>query len=99
MKHKAEHKVESGLLLDVVIRKRTTIFKLLASKNEVLLIRRDAFFVLDLLFGVVNGIRGLDIERDGLPSKGLHEDLHTATRAEHEVLRKRIELEGYPVFE
>ena len=32
--------------------------------------------VLDLGLDVVNGIRGLDLEGDGLASEGLHEDLH-----------------------
>ena len=32
--------------------------------------------VLDLGLDVVNGIRGLDLEGDGLAGEGLHEDLH-----------------------
>ena len=44
-----------------------------------LLLLRDALFV---LFGLlVNGIRCFDVERDGLPRQGLHEDLHAS--AEH----------------
>jgi hypothetical protein len=41
-----------------------------------LLIRGDAFLVLDLALDIVNGIRGLDLEGDGLARQGLHEDLH-----------------------
>jgi hypothetical protein len=33
--------VEGGLLLDVVVGKSATILKLLASKNQTLLVRRD----------------------------------------------------------
>jgi len=40
-------KVKSGLLLNVVIGKGPAILKLLSSKNEVLLIRRDSLLVLD----------------------------------------------------
>ena len=32
--------------------------------------------VLDLGLDIVNGIRGLDLEGDGLAGEGLHEDLH-----------------------
>lgn len=34
------------------------------------------FFVLDLCFDIVNGVRGLDLERDGLPGEGFDKDLH-----------------------
>ena len=37
----AEHKVQCGFLLDVVVGQSAAILKLLASKNEALLIRRD----------------------------------------------------------
>ena len=42
----AEHQVESGLLLDVVIGKSAAVLELLARKYETLLIRRDALLVL-----------------------------------------------------
>ena len=32
--------------------------------------------VLDFSLDIINGIRGLDLERDGLSSEGFHEDLH-----------------------
>jgi hypothetical protein len=62
----AEDQVESGFLLDVVVAQGTTILELLASKDKTLLIRRNAFLVLDLALDVVDGIRGLDLEGDGL---------------------------------
>ena len=40
--------MESGFFLDVVIREGATIFKLLASKDQALLVRRNALLVLDL---------------------------------------------------
>lgn len=42
----AKHQMESGLLLDVVVRKRTTVLKLLACKDQALLIWGDSFLVL-----------------------------------------------------
>ena len=39
---KAEHQVEGGLLLNVVVVKGATIFELLASKDQTLLIGRNA---------------------------------------------------------
>ncbi len=44
------------LLLDVVVGQCTAVLKLLASKDQTLLIWWDAFLVLDLLFYVINGI-------------------------------------------
>jgi hypothetical protein len=58
--------VQSRLLLDVVVRKGSTIFELLAGEDESLLIRRNSFLVLDLGLDVVDGVRGLDLEGDGL---------------------------------
>ena len=40
---------------------------------------------MDLRLDVVNGIRRLDLEGDSLSSQRLDEDLHTATKTEHEV--------------
>ena len=41
-----------------------------------LLIRRNAFLILDLGFHILDGVTGLHLKGDGLPSQGLHEDLH-----------------------
>ena len=41
-----QNKVKCGLFLDVIICKSATIFQLFASKNQSLLIRRNAFLVL-----------------------------------------------------
>ena len=48
--------MERGLLLDVVVGKRPAVLKLLTSKDETLLVRRDTLLVLDLRLYVVNGI-------------------------------------------
>ena len=72
----AEHQVEGGLLLDVVVGEGAAVLELLAGEDEPLLVRGDALLVLDLGLHVVDGVRGLHLQRDGLPRQGLHEDLH-----------------------
>ncbi len=72
----AEHQVEGGLLLDVVVRQRASILQLLASEDQTLLVRRNAFLVLDLGLDILNGVAGLNLEGDGLASQRLHKDLH-----------------------
>ena len=42
----AEHQVEGGLFLDVVVREGAAVLKLLSSKDQTLLIRRDSLLVL-----------------------------------------------------
>jgi hypothetical protein len=71
-----EDEVEGRLLLDVVIRKGTTVFELLSRKDEALSIGRNALLVLDLLFYIVDGISRLDFECNRLTSQSLDEDLH-----------------------
>ena len=63
---KAEHEVEGRLLLDVVIREGAAILELLAREDETLLVRGDALLVLDLRLHVVDGVRGLHLQGDGL---------------------------------
>ena len=70
-----EHKVQRGLLLDVVVRERAAVLELLAREDQALLVGGDALLVLDLLLHVVDRVRRLDIERDGLAREGLDEDL------------------------
>ena len=59
-------KVESRLLLNVIVRKSASVLELLSSEDEALLVRRDALLVLDLALDVVDRVRVLDLERDGL---------------------------------
>jgi hypothetical protein len=44
--------------------------------NIPLLIRGNAFLILDLLLDILNGVRGFDLKSDGLAREGLNEDLH-----------------------
>jgi len=48
-----ENQMKSGFLLNVVIAQSTTIFQLLTSENQTLLIRGNSFLVLDLLLDVL----------------------------------------------
>ena len=73
---KTEDEVKSAFLLDVVIRESATVFQLLSSENQTLLVRRDSLLVLNLLFDSLDRVRGLDLKCDGLTSQGLDEDLH-----------------------
>ena len=70
-----EHQVESGLLLDVVVREGAAVLQLLAGKDQTLLVRWDALLVLNLLLDIVNGVGGLHIKSDGLARERLHENL------------------------
>ena len=72
---KTENQVKGRLLLDVVVREGTAILKLLTSKDQTLLIRGDSLLVLDLRLNIVNGVRRLNIQGDGLASEGLNKNL------------------------
>ena len=78
-----EDKVESGLLLEVIVAEGATDFQLLAHEDEALLIGRDALLVLDLRLNVVDRIGRFDLERDCLARQGLDEALRTSTETEH----------------
>ena len=58
--------MERGLLLDVVIRQRAAILELLTREDQTLLIRRDSLLVLDLRLHIVDGVRRLHLQGDGL---------------------------------
>jgi len=77
--------MEGGLLLDVVVREGPPILELLSSKDEPLLVWGDSLLVLDLGLDILNAVRGLNLEGDGLASQGLDENLHASSQSEHEV--------------
>ena len=77
--------MESGLLLDVVVGESPSILELFSSEDQPLLVWGNAFLVLDLGLDVLNAVRGLDLEGDGLASQGLDKDLHTSTKTEDQV--------------
>lgn len=63
-----EDQMKSRFLLDVVIRERTAVFKLLSRKDQALLIRRNALLVLNLGLYIIDGIARLNLQSDGLSS-------------------------------
>jgi len=52
------------------------VLELLAGKDETLLVWWDALLILNLGLDIVDCIRGLDLESDGLAGEGLDKDLH-----------------------
>merc|ERR1711896_124897 len=81
----SEHKMEGALLLDVVVGESSSVLELFASEDQPLLIWGDSLLVLDLGLDVLNGVRGLDLQGDGLTGEGLDEDLHASPQSEHKV--------------
>merc|ERR1711992_288236 len=77
--------MEGALLLDVVVGEGSSVLQLLASKDQPLLVWGDSLLVLDLGLDVLNGVRGLHLEGDGLTSQGLDEDLHASSQSEHKM--------------
>merc|ERR1712214_255586 len=74
----SQHKMEGRLLLDVVVRESSSILQLLSSKDQPLLVWGDALLVLNLGLDILNGVRRLHLQSDGLASQGLDKDLHTS---------------------
>ena len=64
-----EDQVESRFLLNVVIGEGATIFKLLTSEDQTLLVWGNSFLVLDLSLDVFNCVRGFNIESNSLSYK------------------------------
>jgi len=95
--------MEGRLLLDVVVLKSAAILELLSSEDKSLLVWGNTLLVLDLGLHVLNGVRLLNIESDGLTSEGLDEDLHTTSESENEMesgfLLDIVVLEGSAILE
>merc|ERR1712096_129341 len=77
--------MKGALLLDVVVRQSATIFQLFTGEDQPLLIWGDSFLVLDLGLHILNGVRWLHLQGDGLTSEGLDEDLHASSETENEM--------------
>ena len=82
-----EDQMKGRLLLNVVVRQGSAVFKLLAGEDQALLIGWDSFLVLDLGLHVLDRVTWLDFEGDRLAGEGLDEDLHATTETEHQVER------------
>ncbi len=67
-------------LLDVVVGERAAVLELLAGEDQALLVGRDALLVLDLGLHIVDRVRRLDLQGDGL----------TCGRGEHQAQREGV---------
>ena len=82
---KTENQMESRLLLDVVVAQSASIFKLLSSKDESLLVWWNSFLVLNLGLDVLDCITSLNLEGDCLSSQCLYKNLHTTSQTKYQV--------------
>jgi len=83
----AEHKVQGGFLLDVVITQGPSVLQLFTGKDEALLVWGDPFLVLDLGLDIVDGVRRFDLEGNRLTREGFDEDLHDCCARSIDLLR------------
>lgn len=74
--------MERRLLLNVIVGQRAAILQLLSGKDEALLVWRDTLLVLNLRLDIVNSVRTLHLEGNGLSGQRLDKNLHASTKAE-----------------
>merc|ERR1712176_372837 len=77
--------MQGTLLLDIIVGEGSSIFQLLSSKDQSLLVWGNSFLVLNFGLDVLNGIRWFHLEGDGLASEGLDEDLHTSSQSKNQM--------------
>jgi len=80
-----KNQVKGGLLLDVVVAQSAAVLQLFSSEDKTLLVWWDSLFILDLSLHVLDGVRGFNLQGDGLASQGLHEDLHSSSQSENKM--------------
>ena len=85
----AQDEMESRFFLNVVVGEGTAVLQLFPGENEALLVRGDAFFVLDFSLDILDRVGGFHLEGDGLSREGLNEDLHCAVKIRGEKLAKK----------
>merc|ERR1712213_105410 len=81
----SKHQMKGAFLLDIVVREGSSILQLLSSKDQSLLVWGNSFLVLDHGLDILNGVRRLNLEGDGLSSQCLDEDLHTSSQSENKM--------------
>ena len=72
-----QDKVEGALLLDVIVGEGATVFELLSSEDQTLLVWWDTLLVLDLGLDVIDRVGRFNLKGDRLSRQRLDEDLHT----------------------
>jgi len=70
--------MQGGFFQNVIVLQCPTIFQLLSSKYQALLVRRNAFLILQLLLHALNRVVWIHFQSQRLASKCLHKDLHAA---------------------
>ena len=81
----SQNEMKSRFLLDVIVRKGSSVFELLSCEDKSLLIRWDTFFVLDFSFDIFDGVSWFNVKGDGFTSEGLYENLHSSSKSENQV--------------
>merc|ERR1712012_1037402 len=81
----SKHKMKGAFLLDVVVGEGSSIFQLLSSKDQPLLVWGNSFLILDLSLDILDGVRWFNLEGDGLASESLDKDLHTSSQSENQM--------------
>lgn len=66
---KTKDQVKSALLLDIIVRKGSSVFQLLSSEDQSLLVRWNTLFILNFGLYIVDCVGGFNIKSDGLTWK------------------------------
>ncbi len=65
-------------MLDIVVHQSPPILQRLIVENQLLLSRKDTFFLLDLSLDICDAVRALHLKRDdSIDHRVSNEDLHT----------------------
>jgi hypothetical protein len=92
----AQHQMQSGFLLNVVVSQCAAVLQLLPREYEALLIGWDALLILYFLLQVLDSVRAFNVQCDGLPCQSLDENLHVAHGfvEENRIFFLKLEYEG-----
>ena len=75
------NQMQSGFFLNIIVSKCSIILQSFTCKDQFLVCRQNAFFVLDFSFYIFNCIGRLDIKRDGFPTYlHVNKNLHRFSR-------------------
>jgi len=71
-----KNQVDGRVLLNVIVGNGITIFQLLSCINQVLVVGRNTFLVVDLVLDAFDRVFGLYFKRNRLSSQGLDKELN-----------------------
>merc|ERR1711963_1083908 len=77
--------MKSRLFLDIVVRESSSIFQLLASKDQPLLVWGNSLLVLDFGFDIFNGIGWLNFKGYCFSCKSLDKNLHSTSQPKNQM--------------